>query len=226
MTNEEKINLRERALRLSIEIRNPYSGQAAMYMWAEHIYKFLSSDGLSLHEAEHMAKVVSLMDSGISEPEKSRNELESEPKIANEYIEYLEQFRPREEPPGEKNEIDWSRPQLVVHKELGNVIQTNGVHEGELFKGSELSGFEHCQKLWYSKPFFVYHGEIPQEQKTDGLDFLGAMKACKDGKNIRRSSWDIRYTLYHSNFQVFRNDNRPMRFSMEDFLATDWQIVK
>lgn len=202
MTSEEKINLRERALRLAIEIRNPYSGKAAMYMWAEHIYKFLSSDGLSLHEAEHMAKVASLMDSEIPEPEKSRNE----PK-----------------------EIDWSRPQLVREIDGLRIGITNGKHQGNWFE-AEMSypgiGFNKVlQFLSYPKMEFVYHGEIPQEQKTEGLNFLEAVKLCKSGNNIKRVDW-ARTFVYFSNAVLYFDDGQPIHFNTEDILATDWQIVK
>ena len=206
MTNEERINLRERALRLSIEIRNPYSGQTAMYMWAEHIYKFLSSDGLSLHEAEHMAKIVSLMDSEISEPEKSRNE----PK-----------------------EIDWSRLQLVDNG-LGLIVKTDGAHTEHNFEGSVMSvgtsNYEigHIRNSWV-KGVFKYHGEIPQEQKTEGLNFLDAMRATLGG-----------FTAHRPNNADYIFDTEQLCIKMvtpigsrafpviyqDDILATDWQITK
>ena len=198
MTNEERINLRERALRLANELVAHLTDVEGITREAEVIYRFL------------------LGDSEISEPEKSRNEWRHESEISPSEYQHIH---------ADLHGIDWSRPQLVVSEDDDEfIVRTTGLHGFDEFQG--YSDEDGDIPDWYKKKRFKYSGEIPQEQKTEGLNFLEAITACKSGKNIRRSSWNLKYTLYHSNFQVFRDDDRIMEFSVEDFLATDWQIVK
>jgi len=240
MTNEERINLRERALRLAYEF--PIENTGTNQSWADDIYDYLVKD---IDPAE------------ISEPEKSRNEWKHVSEISPSEYQRIH---------ADLHGIDWSRPQLVVSEDDDEfIVRTTGLHGFDEFQG--YSDEDGDIPDWYKKKHFKYSGEIPQEQDRttiihstpllgvdqngyaherdgigcawepirnaptedehkEGLNFLEAITACKSGKNIRRSSWNLKYTLYHSNFQVFRDDDRIMEFSVEDFLATDWQIVK
>jgi hypothetical protein len=77
---------------------------------------------------------------------------------------------------------------------------------------------------------FVYHGEIPTEpeQKTTGLNFLEAITACNNGKNIRRPHWLVGQFLHQSNMCLFwqSGEEASLDIDMEEYLATDWQIVQ
>lgn len=134
--------------------------------------------------------------------------------------------------PEENKEIDWSRPQLVREVDGPRIGITNGKHHKDWFE-AEMSypgiGFNKVlQFSSYPKREFVYHGEIPQEQKTEGLNFLEAIHACKSGKNVARNSWgDVHPVfMYHSNMNLYRQDGEEAELDMECYLATDWQIVK
>lgn len=217
LTNEEKINLRERALRLALELPNP-SIEWTTERWANAIYQFLSKD---------------------LDDDPFRLDAPSPTERAPEHLINL-----MREPIGE---IYWSRPQIVRKWDSSPriLVKTTGVHSGENFEGIviETNGnitFADGQfSSKFKKESFVYHGEIPepdnqkisasQEPRTTGLNFIEAMKLCKEhGKNIRRPSFGPHPSfLYSSGGHLYWQDGEEAQLNeVEDILATDWQIIE
>lgn len=68
-------------------------------------------------------------------------------------------------------EIDWSRPQLVKSTYNSCIVATNGKHSEHAFSGVVVvDGSNGRDKVGrtdddWSKKSFIYHGEIPTEQK-------------------------------------------------------------
>ena len=201
MTNEERINLRERALRLAYEF--PIENTGTNQSWADDIYDYLVKD---IDPAE------------ISEPEKSRNEWKHVSEISPSEYQRIH---------ADLHGIDWSRPQLVVSEDDDEfIVRTTGLHGFDEFQG--YSDEDGDIPDWYKKKRFKYSGEIPQEQKTEGLNFLEAITACKSGKNVARKWWVGVYHIfmYHSDMKLYWQDGEEVELDMESYLATDWQIVK
>ncbi len=241
MTNEEKINLRERAYRLANELVAHLTDVEGITRDAEVIYRFL------------------LGDSEISEPEKSRNEWKHVSEISPSEYQRIH---------ADLHGIDWSRPQLVVSEDDDEfIVRTTGLHGFDEFQG--YSDEDGDIPDWYKKKRFKYSGEIPQEQdrttiihstpllgvdqngyayERDGigcawepirnaptedehkemLNFLEAIRACVSGKNVARRGWGDVYPvfMYHSNMKLYWQDGEEAELDMESYLATDWQIVK
>lgn len=177
MTQEEIINLRERAYRMAHELS--VSGTSRHKVLAAEIFEFLTA-GLKI--------------------------------------------------PGEQ-EIDWSRPQLVRLIAVPHIIiKTTGEHDAELFHGAWIDTPD--QNFWRFKSNYVYHGEIPDQKipatKESGMNFLEAARMASQKFDIKRASSSLSFRLYYGNkFGVpdvpFFD---PSYFTLDDILATDWQIVK
>ena len=130
-------------------------------------------------------------------------------------------------PQEQKGEIDWSIPMVVVSKNDGLTIRTDGFHKGGSFSGTVIGGNPnraynndgHYSQAW-NKEYF--------EPKTTGLDFLQAIKAAKRGKNIRRArNWSNGYFWHHSNDTMYDSDgDRIDSMNPSNILATDWEIVQ
>jgi hypothetical protein len=130
----------------------------------------------------------------------------------------------------QEQEIDWSRPQLVVSTEDPiMIVRTTGWHEGDVFQGfgpEEVDAPEEYKKKW-----FAYHGEIPQEQPTEenttGLDFLEAVDALRYNENYMYSpSQSVRLCVNGSMLQHFPNGSTHFYSpSLNHLRATDWQII-
>ena len=203
LTNEEKINLRLKSLELAIRY-NRDMPDLDLTATAKDFYQFLSKD---------------------LEDDPLRLDVPSPAfKITTK---------------ASTNEIDWSRPQLVKSKYNDCVVKTNGIHRDGGFDGVVVvAGNNGANPLGedhhgWVKGCFVYHGEIPKEQseepKTTGLNFLEAMKLCKEGKNVRRSVWPSGSYIGESVGSVYKlitGDGDEFHTSdLRNFLATDWQIV-
>ena len=128
-------------------------------------------------------------------------------------------------PQEQKEEIDWSTPMVVVSKNDGLIVRTDGFHEDEIFSGTVIGGAPnrkynkdgHYSKVW-SKEYF--------KPKTTSLNFLEAIKLCKSGKNVSRKGWGDGAFMYHSNMRLYWQDGEEAYLDMESYLATDWEIVQ
>jgi len=134
-------------------------------------------------------------------------------------------------PGNSEREIDWSRPQLVTCSS-GMVVQTTGKHAGCSFEGVVVGSgrFREVGEFitGLTKLNFTYHGEIPAEPKTTGLNFLEAMEATLNGFTVRRpdNAW---YLFDPEQLCVKMSTGRgglifPVIYQ-DDILATDWQII-
>ena len=138
--------------------------------------------------------------------------------------------------PGKTEEIDWSRPQLVKSIATGRVVQTFGHQTESRFFGADIDS---RKQLYWRKDKFVYHGEIPdqktsavKEPKTTGLNFLEAMQCLKNGLLVNRAikipkpyPLNFPYKLYGDRVGVSNTSMYTASFNINDFLATDWEIV-
>lgn len=124
--------------------------------------------------------------------------------------------------------IDWSRPQLVVSKlDDTMIVRTTGVHIDDVFAGYGPWDGDVLESN-YKKRHFKYHGEI-EEPNTTGLNFLEAIKLLTDEKVVtKRASWDEDAGHLYSDGSHLRDEEGDPYYgnSIENFLATDWQIVK
>jgi hypothetical protein len=128
-------------------------------------------------------------------------------------------------------EIDWHRPQLVTNG-LGLIIKTNGEVNDRFFSGIvlEVGTSRHRAGAFgndWLKSVFKYHGEILEKPKITGLNFTEAMQAVFSGKKVRRSHWsNEEYYLVMAGLYVRNNYDKKRKFLLEDFLATDWEIIE
>ena len=220
LTNEEKINLRERVLRLAHELPKP-SIEWTTEQWANAIYQFLSKD---LDGDPLRLDVPSPDNESLSADWRSKNLGRN------------------------SAEIDWSRPQLVGWIDESLILQTNGVHGSKSkkygcgwFEGTvvneEWGAWKKGEKGEWIKANFVYHGEIPeadsqkisasQEPKTTGLNFIEAMKQTMDGKKVRKARQQNYYQTDELDSDYIENeDGDRVSINIRDVLATDWQIIK
>jgi len=203
MTNSEKIELRERALRLSLELPDttPILGKKTS-SWAEEIYQFLSKDidhdPLRLDSPSPVWKYESEMS-----PE-----------------EYWKLH-------SEMHGVDWSRPQIVIgiDEYYGVKLKTNGDNDSQHFTGRHMTRGTANSNMWPKKSF-VYYGEIPEKisakeaeidwdrpqlvesrfsgciVRTNGIHNGGAFEGVviKGGRSVWPKTGDKEYEWVKSNF--------------------------
>jgi len=62
--------------------------------------------------------------------------------------------------------------------------------------------------------------------KTTGLDIREAVKAAMEGKKIRRAGYVGGAEISSPNtMMLYWQDGEMVRFELNDYLATDWEIV-
>lgn len=206
LTNQEKIELRERAFRLANEFV-----ETNIIDEAEEIYKFLSKD---------------LEDDPLRLDTPSPV-LTRQGELSQEDYQKLR---------SKTQDIDWSRPQLVRSLASHMVVQTyGGPMSDKGFAGKVVSTgnseYKNGDTCVFVKSNFQYHGEIPQEQqeepKTAGMNFLEAVKCIQEGKKVRRSRQQNYYQMDSEDSDYVENeDGYRVSIRMFEALATDWQIVK
>ncbi len=147
----------------------------------------------------------------------------------------------------QRQEIDWSRPQLVNNGH-GLVLRTTGYHgDKAVTHGDPWFEGEVVNMKWnhfeagdigtdWRKAEFIYDGEIPQEHPTEekatGLSFIEAISTC--GESLFSRPGDATYGFdKHGDLRMKTNGSAMHErhfwsfpvLSRKDFLATDWQIA-
>ncbi len=211
LTNQEKIELRERAYRLANELVAHLTDIEGIIKEADVIYRFLSKD---------------LEDDPLRLDTPSPV-LTRQGELSQEEYQKLR---------SKTQDIDWSRPQLVRSLASHMVVQTyGGPMSDKGFAGKVVSTgnseYKNGDTCVFVKSNFQYHGEIPQEQqeepKTAGMNFLEAVKCIQEGKKVRRSRQQNYYQMDSEDSDYVENeDGYRVSIRMFEALATDWQIVK
>lgn len=137
-------------------------------------------------------------------------------------------------PGNQEPETDWSRPQLVKSTLSGCIIQTNGIHDADTFKGVVIEKGDSDwpqvgdKRYEWLKINFVYHGEIPEEPQTAFMSFTEALGKLPNGWGMARRCWDLNYPLIRDGdiLIVRKSGVNWYDLSIASLLANDWQIIK
>jgi hypothetical protein len=156
---------------------------------------------------------------------------EQSPKVMDCYLpKWIGELRDPLKPDAKgSGEIDWSRPQLVTCSS-GMVVKTNGRHTDDSFEGMPIVGgrFRRVGEFGaeFPKHSYSYYGEI-QEPNTTGLTLIEAVSRLKSVSDyIRRSDWIPQFLVRISGGGGLEYyDGNKAYFTIEDILATDWQII-
>lgn len=141
-------------------------------------------------------------------------------------------FMPKN-PGKSQQEIDWSRLQLV-HSTIDPalIVRVDRDFTSDCFHGTvinrgvgRINAPVGTSGTW-DKDMFVYHGEVPQEPKTTGLNFLEAMAVCNAGGRVTRAAWGCGHVECNGVRLIDETGATYYSNNITNILATDWQIIE